>query len=329
MLPSATAILTSPASSPAVSVVITVCAMTGWAASAKPLARLVTTKPRREKSVLATRLLICDSRVFIALSLAGVLGRLSFSDDGTHYTGQHDSTKPPQSPARANHREVIAVGAAMLLREGASLDRGGSARPYWPHALPPIDRRPHPARRPARPRPFVPSRRDRDRPSLGAAQHGERGGGLSGAEQPRQCVRLADRRVQPACADRRIAWRRRFAAAGDHAGAKAAGRVARRAAASRAPRRHSTLRDRRYVPAHADLCRRRVDRGHGDGRGGAGALGAGRAPVSRGSSGPCGRGCARAPATRAGPPARRCARIAAPPSRRSPRRRAASFRRSP
>jgi hypothetical protein len=53
MLPSATLIVTSPAVSPLLSVVITLCAMTGWTARAKPLARLVMTKPRREKSVLA------------------------------------------------------------------------------------------------------------------------------------------------------------------------------------------------------------------------------------------------------------------------------------
>ena len=57
MLPPETGIFTSPAVSPAVSVVIMLWAWTGRAASAKPPARVpATTKPRRLSSVRAIRL---------------------------------------------------------------------------------------------------------------------------------------------------------------------------------------------------------------------------------------------------------------------------------
>ena len=56
MEPSATGILTSPAVRPAESVVITVLAITGPAASVKPLASVVVRNPRRVSVSGASRL---------------------------------------------------------------------------------------------------------------------------------------------------------------------------------------------------------------------------------------------------------------------------------
>src|SRR6266403_3821107 len=103
MLPSATLIVTSPAVSPLVSVVITVCAVTGCAASAKPLARLVMTKPRREKSVFATRLFNWDSKLSM-----NPLPWLHLVGAGKIYQEGNPTKRPQQSGAIA-HREVITV----------------------------------------------------------------------------------------------------------------------------------------------------------------------------------------------------------------------------
>src|SRR5438045_382719 len=123
MLPSATLIVTSPAVRPLVSVVITVWAMTGCAARAKPLARLVMTKPRREKSVCATRLFTCDSKLSM-----NPLPSLHLVGAAKHIPGGEPDEAPQPHDGTA-HREVITPAPAAAARSGAVPWRGCRRRP--------------------------------------------------------------------------------------------------------------------------------------------------------------------------------------------------------